>query len=357
MGIVSSRFGLRIAAFATASALFASLLTSDPARADSKPTSAAPPAAAPDPEVAKSDDDSAWVTAKPAHFTQFEKPASERGINPCATPDPGWGIYAHWTREPTMGQMITPERGGISANGDFDLMIHFHGHESARKEWIQVMDGAVLVGIDLGIGSGPYEQAFQSPDTFRQLVDSVEKAVATKTHHAHAHARKVGLSAWSAGYGAVQTILSQSYGKARVDSVILLDGLHGGYAGKGLDERQLAPFIDFARAAATGEKFMFVSHSSIIPPGYASTTETAHLLIAKVGGKPARARARASDPMGLELIGRFDKKNFHVRGYSGNGKLDHCAQIGLYRDILRVHIKPRWHSPRGYAAATPGKTT
>jgi hypothetical protein len=175
--------------------------------------------------------------------------------------------------------------------------------------------------------------------------------VAKKSGRSRARARKIGLSAWSAGYGAIQTILSQSYGRGRVDAVILLDGLHGGYAGKSLDERQLGPFIHFARAAATGEKFMFVSHSSIIPPGYASTTETAQLLIAKVGGKPRPATPRASDPMGLELIGRYDRGNFHVRGYSGNGKLDHCAQIGLYRDVLGVHIKPRWRSPRGFGAS------
>jgi hypothetical protein len=53
--------------------------------------------------------------------------------------------------------------------------------------------------------------------------------------------------------------------------------------------------------------------------------------------------------MGLDLISRFSRGNFHVRGYIGNDKMDHCAHIGLYRDVLKVHIKPRWRSPRGYA--------
>jgi hypothetical protein len=92
---------------------------------------------------------------------------------------------------------------------------------------------------------------------------------------------------------------------------------------------------------------MFVSHSSIIPPGYASTTETANFLIHKLGGRPHKTRPRAGDPMGLDLISRYTRNNFHVRGYAGNDTLDHCAHLGLFRDVLKVHIKNRWNSPRG----------
>lgn len=249
----------------------------------------------------------------------------------------------------SVGQLIMPQRGGVTSNGAFDVMIHFHGHEAVRKEWVQIMDGAVLVGIDLGIGSGYYSTAFNAPDAFKRLIQSIEHAVAAKTGKKQAHVRHVGLSAWSAGYGAVQEILNQPYGQSLVDSVILLDGLHCGYNGRGLNDVQIRPFIAFAREAAQGNKFMFVSHSSIIPPGYASTTETANLLIHEVGGHPRRTRQRGGDPMGLSLISRFSRGNFHVRGYSGNDKMDHCAHIGLLRDVLKVHVKGRWNSPKGRA--------
>ncbi len=288
-----------------------------------------------------------WVLKKPAPETQTQKSAAERGVNPCNTPDPGWGVYDHWSRAPSMGQMIMPQRGGVTSSGGFDVMFHFHGHEPVRKEWVRVMNGTVLVGIDLGIGSGPYASAFASPEAFKKLVESVEKAVAEKTGKKNAHARKIGLSAWSAGYGAVGEILSQPYGKRVVDVVILLDGLHSGYSGKSLNEAQLKPFVDFARDAAAKRRFMFVSHSSIIPPGYASTTETANFLVQKVGGKPRKTSPRGGDPMGLALNSRYSKGNFHMRGYDGNDKMDHCAHIGLLHDVLKVHIKPRWHSPRG----------
>lgn len=305
----------------------------------------------------KSDDETApaaaaksasWVLNKPAPETQTQKTAAERGVNPCNTPDPGWGIYDHWSRAPSMGQMIMPQKGGVTGSGAFDVVFHFHGHEPVRKEWVRVMDGAVLVGIDLGIGSGPYASAFGSPEAFKKLVESVEKAVAQKTGKKNAHVRKIGLSAWSAGYGAVGEILGQDYAKKNVDVVILLDGLHSGYSGNSLNEAQLKPFVEFAREAAQKHRFMFVSHSSIIPPGYASTTETANFLIQKVGGKPSKRSARNSDPMGLAMNSRYSKGNFHVRGYDGNDKMDHCAHIGLLKDVLKVHLKPRWNSPKGH---------
>jgi LysM repeat protein len=290
----------------------------------------------------------AVVFPKPPAWTQVQKTPKERGgINPCLVPDPGFGIYDPWLRGITMGQLIMPGRGGITKSGAFDVMIHFHGHEPARKEWVRVMDGAVLVGIDLGIGSGAYSNAFSSPTAFPQLIQSVEQAVAKKTGNAHAHVRKVGLSSWSAGYGAVQEIINQSEGRRLVDSVILLDGLHCGYAGVRLDPVLIRPFIEWAELAARGEKFMFVSHSSIIPPGYSSTTETAELLVHEVGGRLTIAPSRRRAPMGLESVSRFSRRDFHVRGFAGNGAMDHCAQIGLYRDVLKVHIKPRWNSPRG----------
>ena len=291
------------------------------------------------------------AVAKPPRWTQVQKSSAERGgVNPCNSPDPGFGIYTQWKRGITMGQWIAPQRGGITASGRFDLMIHFHGHEPARKEWVRVMEGAVLVGIDLGTGSGAYFNAFAWPKAFEGLVASVEKAMAEHTGKPNARVRHVGLSSWSAGYGAVQQIIGQPYGKRVVDSVILLDGLHCGYQGSSLNGGQIAPFIDWAKRAAAGSVTMFVSHSSIIPPGYASTTETAAFLIEQVGGRPTAARPRRGEPMGLDLIRRYSRGRFQVRGYAGNGPLDHCAHLGLYRDVLKVHVKPQWKSPRGYRA-------
>ena len=284
-----------------------------------------------------------WVLERPPAATQTQKTIEDRGgINPCDTPDPGFGAYLKWDRAPSMGQMIVPRH--LPRRASFDVVFHFHGHEAARKEWVRAIDGPVLVGIDLGNGSGPYDSAFSAGYVFEELLSSVEVAVAKRLGIKQATARFVGLSAWSAGYGAIGRILAQPLGKSRVDSVILLDGLHSGYdkTGGTLNAQQLGPFAEFAQLAAGRKRFMFVSHSSIIPPGYASTTETSAYLVASIGGKPRASKPRGSDPMGLDLIRWYAQGNFHMRGFAGNDKMDHCAHFGVYRDVLRTHLKRRW---------------
>lgn len=296
---------------------------------------------------------SSRVVAAPEPFTQTQKSAQERGINPCNTPDPGFGTFDGWDRSPELGQMIVPQAGGLTSRGEFDVVFHFHGHEAARKEWVQVINGIVLVGIDLGNGSGPYSATFNGPTVFPRLVKSVEEGVAKHFGVSRARARHIGLSSWSAGYGAVQEILNTEYGRNNIDAVILLDSLHTGYlpgnpGDRVLNQKQIQSFIDFAELAVRQKRLMFVSHSSIIPPGYASTTETANLLVQSVGGRPTRSGPRPGDPMGLELVSRFSHGSFHMRGFSGNDKMDHCAHFGLLQDVARVHLAPRWKSPRGY---------
>ncbi|MRG91063.1 hypothetical protein [Polyangium spumosum] len=296
------------------------------------------------PKAERAGAEAAKVTEK-----KSSAPSKKRrgGIHPCMTPDPGFGIYDRWSNEPSVGQMIAPHKGGITKSGAFDLVVHFHGHEPIRKEFVKSAKGAVLVGIDLGIGSGAYAQGFAAPNTFTNLIASVEAAMAKKTGKKKAHVRKLALSAWSAGYGAIEQILRQPAGK-RVDAVVLLDSLHTGYVderSKALKTNQIDVFVDFARRAAKKQKFMFMSHSSIVPPGYASTTEVASYVIGALKGKPRKAKR--ADVLGLDLIRRYDRGHFHVRGYTGDDKPDHCAHIGLMADIVRVHLEPRWKTPRG----------
>jgi LysM repeat protein len=304
--------------------------------------------------------DGPWVPDPPSQRTQTQRTAKDRGVNPCNTDDPGFGVYEPWNRAPSIGQMIIPARGGLTKDGGFDVVIHFHGHEPARKEWVKVMNGPVFVGIDLGIGSGAYQSAFSTPNAFKNLIDSIEKEVQDERDNPKAHVRHVGLSAWSAGYGAVEQILRQPLGKELVDSVILLDGLHTGYDPDGsLTMSGLEPFVDFAKRAKSGKRFMYVSHSSIIPPDYASTTETVRQLIHELGGGPKPMKPRKSDPMGLELNEKWDAGNFHARGYDGNDKMDHCAHLGLLKDVAKAYLKERWKTPKGFGpkaeAAEPKK--
>jgi hypothetical protein len=95
---------------------------------------------------------------------------------------------------------------------------------------------------------------------------------------------------------------------------------------------------------------MILTHSSIIPPGYASTTEVAQYVVGELGGK--EKKATKSDVLGLKMFARYNKGNFHSWGYLGNDKPDHCAHIGLMAGIMKNQILPRWKTPPGRLAPT-----
>jgi hypothetical protein len=291
-----------------------------------------------------------YVPRKPEPRTQVQKTADERGgVHPCATHDPGFGIYERWNRGPSLGQMLVPARGGVTKDGRFDVLVHFHGHDPVRKEWVPLGQGTILVGITLGIGSGVYEQTMGGPRAFEELIASVEREVAKLRGLPKARARRIGLMAWSAGYGAVEHILRTDYGKRVVDTVVLLDGLHTGYEPDGsLEESGLTPFVEFAKLAKAGKRLMYVSHSSIVPPDYASTTETVDYLVHALGGRMRAAKPRRGDPLGLDLNAKFDAGNFHARGFDGNDKPDHCAHLGLVREVVKSYVRKRWNSPKAY---------
>ena len=272
------------------------------------------------------------------------------GYSPCMMPDPGFGAYEHW-QSLSMGQILFPKEGGMAEDGGYDVVVHFHGHEAVRKPFVQVASGTVLVGIDLGTGSGAYADAFQLPQTFVELRASITHALSKRSHDARAHIRHLALSSWSAGYGAVQGILRDHPEAA--DAVLLFDSLHSGYvkgppqdmnALWGVWSAPIAPFIAYAKRAVRGEALLFLTHSSIRPPGYASTSEVADFLLGEVGG--ARGPFEGVTPWGAVLKSGADLGDLHVRGYAGGDEMAHCAHTELLAEVVRDVLEPRWHPGR-----------
>lgn len=279
--------------------------------------------------------DTAWVTAPPSESLRREKPPSERGgVDPCDAPDPGFAGYSRWKPLGAGSLYLLPEQSAFDDAGRFDLVLHFHGHDVARKGFVRARPPVVLVGTSLGTG-GAYRTRISGPDALAHLIAAIEAAL-EKERGAPAKARRIAVTAWSAGYEAVGALLEAD--SDRIDAVALLDGLHGSRDPDKL-KLQLAPFTRYAQRAARGEKSMFVTHSSIEPGTYASTTETAHFLVHQVGGRPLRVRRE--DPLGLELVEAFSLGNLHVRGYAGGGEADHCAHFALMEDATRA-IARRW---------------
>ncbi|HKQ68296.1 MAG TPA: hypothetical protein VJT73_03115 [Polyangiaceae bacterium] len=272
-----------------------------------------------------------------------------RGYNACWVPDNGFGAYSRWQRI-GMGQMIVPLRGGHTDDFGYDVVVHFHGHDAVRHAFVEAARGVVLVGIDLGNSSGPYEHAFESSAAFPALLEKVQRGLVKASGDARAHVRHLALSSWSAGYGAVKRILAQS--KGGIEAVVLLDSLHSGYeprddgAGRSMHRvwgPPISAVADYAARAARGNVFLYMSHSEIVPPGYASTSQVADYLIDRVGG--VRTPRQAMSPLGAELVSGFDRRGMHVRGYLGGDKPAHCAHVTLLAETVRDDLEPAWQTP------------
>ncbi|MCA9594016.1 MAG: hypothetical protein KC776_11915 [Myxococcales bacterium] len=302
-----------------------------PRRALTRPARDAPPSSDADDAAARAAGfRAAWPRAHPARDYQYSRTAKERGVQPCEAQDPGFGVHAAWVHVRPMGQFIAPRGSAfISADGGFDLVVHFHGHRPARKEFVRSGEDLVLLGVSLGIGAA-YGPPFADPKHFETLVSGVERALSRREARA-VHVRRIALSSWSRGYEAIAEILTQPIAE-KVRALILLDSLHASRE-PAPGRLALEPFARFAERAARGETFFLVSHSSIDPPDYASTTETARYLVAALGGVPTPALRK--DPLGLELFEIYEKGRFYERGYTGNGKLDHCAHFGVYAEAVQ----------------------
>ena len=207
-------------------------------------------------------------------------------------------------RSPFYGGIFTLPPAFRSQDGAYDLVIHFHGNTELVEESFALSGlNAAVVILNFGNGSGAYEDRFANPIT---LPDVLARAQATmeKRGLAHAHLRRLALTAWSAGYGAVLKVLDQPALAEKVDAVLLLDGIHVGYGpgGEPLLDR-LAPFTRFAREAVKGDKLFSITHSDIVPMGpngrYAGTHETTDALLRAGGGdalagRPDARRAHAA---------------------------------------------------------------
>ena len=275
----------------------------------------------------------AWVSARPGF--QSSKSASERGgVEPCATQAVDASSFEDWHMLGP-GKLTWPRDGALDGSGQFDLIIHFHGDEPVRRELILSGQKLVLYAITLGPNQG-YGSLLNSAAALSDMKQRVEESLGKRLGR-DARVRHVALSAWSAGFTGVAAALAQP--EAEIEAVVLIDGLHAPRGDRAAFEAQLAPFVRYAKRAASEQSLFLVTHSSIDPPGFASTTECAHYLISQLEGVPQAVHRQ--DALGLDLVESFQRGAFHVRGYAGNDKADHCAQLGILRDAYSA-LGRRW---------------
>ncbi len=272
-----------------------------------------------------------------------------RGFNECNPYDVlGLGPYTPF-HSVFKGHMAIPRVGGHTPDMGYDVLIHFHGYAALAKTLVQVSRGMVYVGVDLGLGSGAYSEAFQARGAYEQLMGSITSELRKLTGDRRAHVRHVALSAWSAGYGAVVELLRQR--ASDVDAVILLDGLHASWRPGGaktgrvqdIEPIGIAPVLAYAERALRGEAIFVFTHSEILPPGYPSTQITADWMIDYLGLSGAVQEHQQEGPYAITRT--VDVQGLHIWSFAGNDKPAHCSHISHIAPVLHDLIEPLWDTP------------
>jgi hypothetical protein len=228
---------------------------------------------------------------------------------------------------------------GLRASDGVDLAVHFLGAPWLPEYAVSRLRNTVAAVVNLGAGSGIYDRAFSNPAAFDSLLAGVAREV-SRSANAAIRFRRLTLVGFSAGHGAVRAILRDSAHFARVDAVLLLDGMHTSYipegtvlaAGGTLDARNLDAFVRFAQAAIRGEKHFLITHSEIFPGTFASTTETADYLLERLGLR--RTPMLKWGPGGMQQLSEVRAGNFELLGFAGNSAPDHIDHLHGMPDFL-----------------------
>lgn len=254
------------------------------------------------------------------------------------------------------GGIVVVPKSFHTTDGTYDLLVHFHGNTAVVKESVEVADLNVMVAmVNLGVGSAPYEEAYAVPGTWEKLLESIDRAVRDRGVRAP-RLRRVALSGWSAGYGAISTILQVRRGRENLDAILMLDGIHCGFENTGLNPRQLAPFASAAKKAAAGEMLFTITHSAIDPKAYASTTATADYLLDAVGAhrdapEPAppylsleSMKGAVAKALEKKMVPTSEahKGSFIVRGYKGEEPEHHMAHLFQMGATVLPDLVQRW---------------
>jgi hypothetical protein len=239
-------------------------------------------------------------------------------------------------------QVLIPKQH-CRAGAKHDVLVHFHGvpisvEPSVRRSGLD----AVVVIVNWGLFSGPYEDYFQPRGALTKFLDGIERTVDQACGVDTGGIDRLALSSWSAGYGAIYRILLHPEDGARVDALLMSDGMHVGYVRRGqVNPESMQVFADFARRAIAGEKLFGITHSDITPDRYASTRDTADYLIAHENVVLKLVDEQGPRPK-MRLTSRADQGNFHVQGFAGMVADDHCQHLHALGETLFPLLKTRW---------------
>jgi hypothetical protein len=266
-----------------------------------------------------------------------KEPPPAEPPKPAAATTPYRAKLAHGA-ELYLPTWFSPQKGG------YDLIVHFHGLGKLQEGNLDRSQiNAAVVSINLGVGTDQYSHAFKDPEAFKKLLAETHEEIGKSGRAPGATAKRIALSAWSAGFVSVQAILSEPENASMIDAVLLADGFFTSFTNpkkRVINTASLEKFVPLVESATKNEKLFAITHTAIPTDKYPSVSETVTKLL-EMTSTP-KTPSTAIGPRNMHEIYSVDRGSFHVKGYEGLLAGDHIKQIHAMGETLYPYLKTRW---------------
>jgi hypothetical protein len=219
-----------------------------------------------------------------------------------------------------------------------DLLVHFHGDPQTVWNNAKYAElNTVIVTVNYSGLSSAYSTPFSNATLFQTLLDEALAKVRQQSDFADTlQWDKLGVSSFSAGYGAVREILKSATYRNEIDALLAADSLYATTAGDGTPlDSQMVDYKTFATLAKNGTKTFLFSHSQVLTFTYETTEETGNELMQHLG---ISASATSENGLGtLNFYRRAESGNFRLwgaGGADGDAHLEHLRYIGEFFEEL-----------------------
>ncbi len=219
-----------------------------------------------------------------------------------------------------------------------DLLVHFHGDpQTYWNNAAYAKLNTIIVTVNYSGLSSAYSTPFSNAALFQQVVDEALTKVRTQADIPDTlQWDKLGVSSFSAGYGAVREILKSSTYRNDIDALLAADSLYATTAGDGTPlDSQLVDYKTYANLAKAGSKSFIFSHSQVPTYTYETTGECGDEIMQSLG---ISASAINTNGLGTLNFYRHAKSgNFELwgaLGTDGDSHLEHLRYIGEFLEDM-----------------------
>jgi hypothetical protein len=227
-----------------------------------------------------------------------------------------WKVFIPSTYQPRSGNVA-------------DVLVHFHGDpQTVWNNAKYAKLNTIVVTVNYSGLSSAYTTPFSNASLFQTVLDEALAKVRQQADISDSlQWDQLGVSSFSAGYGAVREILKSAGYRNQIDSLLAADSLYATTAGDGTPlDSQMADYKTFATLAKNGQKTFLYSHSQVPTFTYETTGECGDELMQHLG-----ISASAYNVNGLGTL------NFYRRAQSGNFKL--WGALGSDGDSHLEHLR------------------